>query len=324
MKRVTILRKTFIILTAFNLVACVSASGSAEQLKDGEFRRTINGINHWFRILGAGKSAVPMVFVHGGPGGSSYQFEQTAARDLARDFTVIVYDQRGCGRSAMPANDDFSVASLASDLNGLRQEIGAEKIGLLGSSFGGEVALQYALEHPNHVKYLVLEGPSNGDHFTLMEMQYRNFVEIAPSEVRRNLRRIWSEERPLPDRYFKMWAAIDTPTANRFIFHHLENADLVRRIWDSQKWESNQKMADAVWSHPPSQPYLYQRARTLKLPVFIGVGKFDYNTGIPLSKKIHEALPSSKLVVFNQSGHFPDVEEADLFRKEVSDFIRNQ
>lgn len=273
--------------------------------------------------MGAGKSSSPLVFLHGGPGGSSFQFEQTAAKGIAQEFTVVVYDQRGCGRTQSPKDDDYSIETLTRDLEGLRQELGSDKLVLLGSSFGGEIAMSYALRYPDHVKSLLLEGPSNGDHFALMEMQYLNFKKIAPDPIKRKLSDIWSEKHSLPERYFKIWSVIDEDIANQFIFHDEKNARIVRGIWDSQSWGSNQKMAEAIWEKAPVKPFLYERMRTLKIPVLILVGKYDFNTGLPLSQKIMENSPNAKLIVFNDSGHFPDLEEAELFRATISSFVQN-
>ncbi len=272
--------------------------------------------------MGAGKSSSPLVFLHGGPGGSSFQFEQTAAKRLAQEFTVVVYDQRGCGRTQSPEDDDYSIESLTQDLEGLRQELGSDKLVLLGSSFGGEIAMSYALRYPDHVRFLLLEGPSNGDHFALMEMQYLNFQKIAPDPIKRRLSEIWSKKHSLPERYFKIWSVIDKDTANRFIFHDEKYARIVRKIWDSQSWGSNQKMAEVIWKKPPVKPFLYERMRNLKIPVLILVGKYDFNTGLPLSHKIKENSSNAKLVVFNNSGHFPDLEETELFKTTISEFVQ--
>lgn len=98
----------------------------------------------------------PMVFLHGGPGSSSVYFEATTARQLAqRGFFVIVYNRRGEGRSKDPlAKMNFEEA--LTDLNQIYRTYRLTKANLIGFSFGGLIATQYAQKYPHKVKALLL------------------------------------------------------------------------------------------------------------------------------------------------------------------------
>ena len=98
----------------------------------------------------------PIVFLHGGPGSSSVYFEATTAQQLAqRGFFVIVYDRRGEGRSIDSlARMNFEEAF--TDLNQIYQIYKLTKANLIGFSFGGLIATQYAQKYPHMVKAMVL------------------------------------------------------------------------------------------------------------------------------------------------------------------------
>ncbi len=100
----------------------------------------------------------PLIFLHGGPGGSAIDFEVTTAAVLAeRGFFVVVYDRRGEGRS----EDDsarFTFHQTLADLNDIYSQYGFSKATLLGHSFGGIVATYFAELHPEKVDRLILAG----------------------------------------------------------------------------------------------------------------------------------------------------------------------
>lgn len=100
----------------------------------------------------------PVLFLHGGPGYNSANFEGTTAQQLAdKKFFVIVYDRRGEGRSeAISAN--FTFEESFSDINSIRDKYHLNKVNLIGHSFGGILATKYAEAFPANVNSIVLVG----------------------------------------------------------------------------------------------------------------------------------------------------------------------
>ncbi len=110
----------------------------------------VNGINLYYEIHGTGK---PLILLHGGFG----TFETFAALlpTLALDHQVIGVDLYGHGRTAL-TNRPFRFEHMADDIAALIQHLGLEKADLLGYSFGGAIALQTAIRHPEIVNKLVV------------------------------------------------------------------------------------------------------------------------------------------------------------------------
>lgn len=100
----------------------------------------------------------PIIFLHGGPGFNSANFEATTAQQLAdKGFFVIVYDRRGEGRST-DTNAKFTFNETIEDLNSIYQKFNLQKSTLIGHSFGGIVATLFAEANPKKVQSIVLVG----------------------------------------------------------------------------------------------------------------------------------------------------------------------
>lgn len=105
----------------------------------------------------------PVVFLHGGPGGYIHSSIIRALQPIAdggRD--IYLYDQSGTGLSdRRDRPGDTSIASHLVDLEWIRKRLGAEKIALIGHSFGGLLAALYATDHPHRIERLVLSSPGH-------------------------------------------------------------------------------------------------------------------------------------------------------------------
>jgi 3-oxoadipate enol-lactonase len=117
----------------------------------------LDGIDLYYEILGAG----PRLLVISGTGGDLRRRPGLQDSPLARLFTLLVYDQRGLGRSGKP-DRPYSMAEYADDAAGLLDALGWDRVAVLGISFGGMVAQEFALRHPDRVERLALACTSPG------------------------------------------------------------------------------------------------------------------------------------------------------------------
>jgi proline iminopeptidase len=102
-----------------------------------------------------------LVLMHGGPGADLYTM--MSFRPLADRFTLVFYDHRCNGRSTGAAVESMNFESLTADADALRQALGFDKWAVLGHSFGGNVALEYALRYPQRLSHLLLVN-AGGDY----------------------------------------------------------------------------------------------------------------------------------------------------------------
>jgi proline iminopeptidase len=139
------------------------------------------------RIAGGPQPGNVLIAVHGGPGMSSdymVGLEKLAGAELA----VVTYDQRGTGRSTNPPQEASSYALLkyVTDLEAVREAVGAEKVHLFGHSWGGLVALRYASVHPQRVSSIVLLGsgpPSLKAVRAARENQLQRIVALQQQDI---------------------------------------------------------------------------------------------------------------------------------------------
>lgn len=112
-------------------------------------RIPVGGPRLWVEVTGTG---APMVLLPGGPGLASDYVEPVGR--LADDRMIVVrIDPRGCGQS--DRGESYEVADLIGDLEALRQALGHERWVVVGHSFGADLALAYALEHPQQTDAVV-------------------------------------------------------------------------------------------------------------------------------------------------------------------------
>jgi proline iminopeptidase len=118
--------------------------------------RAVRGVTLFERRVGEG---TPTVVLHGGPG-AHHDYLLPGFDALARGRTLVYYDQRGGGRSAVPREVPVGWTEQVADLEALRCCWGFERLTLAGYSWGGLLALLYALEHPARVERLALVSPA--------------------------------------------------------------------------------------------------------------------------------------------------------------------
>lgn len=200
-------------------------------LKDGERNLDISDIKHWCKVAGAAHNTVPLVIVHGGPGGNHYVFERTLGLKLEEFITVVYYEQRGCGRSEAPLDDDdYSINTLVEDLEKLRKELNTEKINLLGYSFGGQLSLEYALTYPETVEKMVLQAPLLDDYDEVYKVQIEGFLKVTEGKMKEQISIISKSGISLKERNNQVWNIVDTEIVDRLLFKNQEFAKLNRSL----------------------------------------------------------------------------------------------
>lgn len=112
----------------------------------------------WYRVVGTG-DAIPLLVIHGGPGGRSCDLAQLEA--LATDRPVIFYDQRGSGRSSLATDTaSWNLPRFVADLDSLRRALGLSQLHVYGHSWGAALAVEYLLTHGTEgVRSLTLASP---------------------------------------------------------------------------------------------------------------------------------------------------------------------
>lgn len=132
-------------------------------------------------LSGAGRV---LLGLHGGPGGTGADYMQPLHRLASFSRRVVTFDQLGTGRSEVPpAGYVWSLDGAVADVEAVRQKLGVEQVDLLGHSWGGMLALQYVLDHPEHVGRLVLSNTCASTMRFTMDVIAQMSRVLSPSQV---------------------------------------------------------------------------------------------------------------------------------------------
>jgi proline iminopeptidase len=259
------------------------------------------------RIMGQGE---PLVVVHGGPG-LSQDYLLPQLKQLAKKHLVIFYDQRGSGQSTGSIDPKLiQMRRFVDDLEQLRQTLGFNKISILGHSFGGLLAMRYAIAHPHSVDKLVLlsPAPSSSEDHALFSKEVSHRL-LPHSQALAQLRESKPFQEGDPVATEKFFKTLFGP----YCFNTKKVDEL--HLISSQKANINGSKTYAILNRDiHSQPYnLQAELQNLSCKTLIIHGDAD---PMPLStaQNTHRSIPTSKLVVIKDCGHFPYVETPeDLF-----------
>ena len=286
------------------------------ELGSGEIAET------WFRITGDLESGgAPLVLLHGGPGAThDYLLSMT---DLAADRAVVHYDQLGNGRSShYPERgaDFWTVDLFVRELHSLVSALGiADRHHLLGQSWGGFLAQEYAFTRPPGLRSLILADTAAS--FPDFVSEANRLRADLPPEVEATLRR--HEEAgttddpaymeacevfyarhvcrldPMPPEVIEAFAWIERdPT----VYHTMNGPSEFHVVGSIRDWQSKDRLG------------------SIKVPTLLVSGRHDEATPA-LQETLLRGIAGSEWVVFEESSHMPHVEERERYMQVLGDWL---
>jgi proline-specific peptidase len=276
------------------------------------------GYRTWYRSVGDG-TATPLVLAHGGPGATHQYLEPLAAlADAGR--RVIFYDQIGCGRSDRPLDPAFyTVQTFVDELDALRAQLGLAEIHLLGQSWGGMLAMEYALRKPAGLRSIVVaDSPAS---MILWVSEANRLRSELPSEVERTLReheeagttsdpaygravevfyrRHVCRVDPWPDFVTRTTTALEE---DGYVYNLMNGPSEFHCIGTLKNWDITERLDE------------------IDVPTLLLSGRYDEATPLIVGT-IHERIANSQWIVFEESSHMPHVEEPAEFTDAVRTFL---
>jgi proline iminopeptidase len=253
----------------------------------------------------------PLVLVNGGPGfDHAYLHACDVWTGLAAERPVVLYDQRGNGRSTPLASlPSCTLADQIDDLDAVRADLGAETIDLLGHSWGGFLAMAYAARHPERIHRLILVdsgAPRLPDTLYMFDQFYPDVME---KETGLDFA-VKLGDHDADEKQTRIYLSM--------LFYTPEARDAFVGKADGFAWSHATNLA----VHADADGFdLGPELKKFGFPVLVVTGRYDANVAPLTAWRIHQAIPGSRFLVFERSGHLPFCEEPAAFVRAVREFL---
>ncbi|MFI5422285.1 MAG: proline iminopeptidase-family hydrolase [Nitrososphaerales archaeon] len=280
----------------------------------------VGGVKLFVRSEGNGKT---LLFLHGGPGSSHDYFVPYVAK-LARKRNLILYDQRGSGRSDTLPTSEYSIDNYVNEVRRLIRALNLSKVDILGHSWGGFLAQRYALKFQDTIDHLIL-CCTTSNTITLNSEWKKNWKSI-PQKKRQPLEsylKLGGHKRgqPYPGEYVGMVKSlqrgkrkppVDTTQFTDMIFAGF-SWPVYGHLMGGGTFEYN---IDGELEGFDTRDELPK----ITVPTLIMAGKYD---GFKLDEvsEMKRLIPNSRMIIFEKSGHWPFLEENSRFTSETERFL---
>ena len=278
----------------------------------------VDGYRVWYRIVGGSgdHEGYPLMILHGGPGVPHDYLENLEA--LASDTRrVVFYDQLGCGRSDQPDDPSlWRVSRFADELATVRQELGLDQVHILGQSWGGMLAIEYALRQPQGLVSLILANTTSSIPMWVAEAN--RLRADLPAEVNATLLRHEEagttndpEYQDAMNVYYARHVCRVTPVPDfvqraldqvGFVYNYMNGPSEFHVTGVIKDWDRTDRLAE------------------IHVPTLILSGRYDESTPV-INAMLHKGIAGSEWVVFENSSHLAHVEEPELYMQTVQAFL---
>jgi len=293
-------------LVAFVSVSCTNSPGVEEGFLE------INGASLFYKTMGSGE---PIVVLHGGPGFDHRQF-LPYIWDLAERHKVILFDQRGTGLSSGPIDaTSISIDSFITDIEGIREAFGIERMNLLGHSWGGILAMHYGIRHPGNLRSLILcSTAASFESFAEMRAAYETDRLPEDAAVLEEIYASDEFQNGDPQAIERFWRVYFKP--------YFADQELASKL-DLQFTENSIKHGNEVAGfilQSIGEFDLHEDLRAIRCPTLVIHGDAD-PMPVKYAEMIHESISGSELVIAEGAGHWLFVDATETFTSSVFDFL---
>ena len=253
----------------------------------------------------------PIAFiVHGGPGvdHSSYK---TSFLPLAQQLQLVYFDHRGQGRSARGPRETYTLENNVEDMEALRQYLGLDQMVLIGTSYGGKVALTYATRYPQHVLSLIAIATSPS--FCFLNKAKATLAQIGTEAQQAIAQRLWAgnfESEAQLREYFQVMGPLYSLT-------HRPGAS-------DEAWARTIHSVDAInvaFGGFLRKFDIRDQLDQITAPTLVLGARHDWICAPEFSEEIAAAIPQAELTIFEQSGHMIRADQPEAMIEAIAQFL---
>jgi len=279
-----------------------------------ELNIPVAGANLYCKIEGKGQ---PILFIHGGPGLVHNYFLPYMEGLLPYGFQLIFYDQRGNGKSTISNMDSIKVDLFVGDIERIREQLGINKVVLLGHSSGCYLAYLYALKYPEHIDAIIdcSAGPLNDKGFEETSNNSKKQLEQIDVKAIRALPGMNEAAKDMDDESLRIMASrfYDKTKVAEFIINGKKTV---------MSEERGQEIRDRFYREMNSSLFMQKEYKKPTVKSLIIHGAED---PIPLWTAEQWAnILDARFEVITKTNHFPFVEKPDEVIRLINEFLNSK
>ncbi len=272
--------------------------------------RTIHGYRRAFRIAGSGPA---LLLIHG-VGANSASWEPVHAK-LAQRFTVIAPDLLGHGDSDKP-RADYSLAAFANGMRDLLAALGVDRVTVVGHSYGGGVAMQFAYQYPELVERIVLVSTGG------VAKDVSIGLRLAALPMAREALAMLRVPGAVPAMRLLGRAAGSVLGGTKFGRDAADAVDLLQNFNEPGALSAFTRTLRSVVDRRGQFVTMLDRSYLMQsVPVQVIWGDDDPVIPVQHARIAHAAIADSRLEIFEKSGHLPFKDDPNRFVEVVERFI---
>jgi proline iminopeptidase len=274
-------------------------------------RIPIRDVSLYVDVVGHG---YPLLLMHGGPGADHWTLQ--SFRKCADQFTLIFYDHRCNGRSSGASVESMTWENLTADADALRERLGIQRWAVLGHSFGGQVALEYALRYPERLSHLVLLDTASDSRWSQQNaadvLAKRGYGAKKVELVRR-----WFGGDFAPRQWWPMFLQIGGAYCYRpswrLLFREMIHGGFRSKVRPEAQIFAFQHLVKG-WR-------VTERLSEITAPTLVIAGRDDFVFPPEAQQELAAGIPNARVRIIDRAGHNPQDEQTTEVMRAVSDFV---
>lgn len=291
------------------------------EIKEG--RMDFKGFKTYYRITNPEGKKAPLLLLHGGPGSTHNYFEGFDKLAETIDRPIVMYDQIGCGESAIPGHTELYNADVwMEELEALRDHLGLDEVHILGQSWGGMLAISYMMERePKGVLSLILASTLHSAALW-REEQWRRIYRFMTKKERAAFNQAEASDRyddpdylKALDRFMDLYCG---PTIEEISPEYLKREKKNAGEVYTTAWGANEFGPTGTLAH-----YDYRgQLGKITVSALVTSGQMDLCSPY-IAKSMVDELPNARWELFRDSRHMAFVEEEGSYFRLLEDWLKD-
>ncbi|HPQ38746.1 MAG TPA: alpha/beta hydrolase [bacterium] len=271
----------------------------------------LNGVRIYYEVEGQGTRTV--MTLHGGPGIGDGNDNKGMFTPLHDEFRFVYFDQRGNGRSGDADPSTYTHEQIVEDTEALRIHLKLDSFSLSGGSYGGMLAMEYALKYPERVDRMILRGTAASSE--LQQYAFENALKSNLEGINESMLRNLFYGRMTSDDDLKLHFARIYP-----LYSKKYTPEKAAKLFERKQFRY--QTHNAFFRHAFPSYDIRDQLQDIRAPTLILAGRHDWITPLKFARELAEGIPGARLEIFEEAGHSINADMPEKFREVVRRFLR--